>query len=300
VTVENPPGFLQAGTYSAEITRRAIMFMLQRGSTVGSVAGGIVAAGDCQVSPPGSGLSVSVSPGEVICPGSSSSSQSGYYCRVSATMSLTIATANGTNPRIDLVCATVTDAAYTGATNTFTVQVLTGTPTSGATLSNLSGAPSLPTSSLALGYVLVPTSATNIVSGDIKNVASLVQGQVSIANQLTNYLQQPGAFTNPSRTVGSTYQPNTANPTLVIATIGLSAPASGGVGAAGILTDPYSPPTGTIAAVDLTNGTPSGGMNSTIPVTFIVPAGWYYQIANLSSGGGTVTLYYGTVIEMTL
>lgn len=174
MTVESPPAFLQSGTYGAEQTRRAITSFLTRGSSVGSITGGLVSPNDCQLSPPGSGMSVIVSPGEVWVPGTTSTTQGGYYCRVSSSTTLSIAAADPTNPRIDTVIAQVQDAAYAGVTNSFQVAVVTGTPTAGATLANLNGHGSVPASSLVLGYVLVPNGASSIVSGDLDGVANLV------------------------------------------------------------------------------------------------------------------------------
>lgn len=173
--VESPGFGNQASTYGAEIVRRATLgFTLARDSSndVGSSAGGLRTTTDLQLTPPGSGMTVTVSTGEAMVPGSSSISQGPYYCRASSSSSLAVAASNPSLPRIDSVTATVTDSAYSGGTNTFAVQVNTGTPTSGATLSNLNGAPALPTSSLLLGYVLVPAGATNIVSADIANIAT--------------------------------------------------------------------------------------------------------------------------------
>jgi microcystin-dependent protein len=171
MAVETPPAFLQAGTYGAEQTRRSIYCLLARGASIGSVAGGLVGPTDCALSPPGSGMSVSVAPGEVIVPGSTSATQGGYYGRVSSSTSLSIAAADPTNPRIDTVIAQVQDAAYAGSTNSFQLAVVTGSPGSGATLSNLLGKGSVPASSVVLGYVLVPANATNVVSADIASVA---------------------------------------------------------------------------------------------------------------------------------
>jgi hypothetical protein len=143
--------------------------MLQRGSSVGSVVGGLVGSGDLLVTYGGSGLNVSVAAGECVVPGSSSSSQGGYYLLNTSALTLTPASASASNPRIDLVSASIADAAYTGSSNLGSIQISTGTPTGGASLANLSGAPSLPTSSLALAYVLIPQSATTISNSDILN-----------------------------------------------------------------------------------------------------------------------------------
>jgi len=173
--VETPPFSLQASNYSAEVTRRAIYALLARGGTIGSVVGGLVGAGDMLITA-GSGMQVLVAPGEGIIPGSTSATQSGYYGRVSSSTALAIAASDPTNPRVDRVVALVKDAAYTGTENLFTVAVLTGTPTSGATLGNREthGYPAAPASSLTLGPVLVPAKASSIVSGDIENVAPLL------------------------------------------------------------------------------------------------------------------------------
>lgn len=162
MAVESPAWANQAITYAAEQTRRAVFFGL-------AAAGGVKGSGDLQVSAPASGMSVNVATGEVIIPGSSSSSQGLYYGRATSTTNLAVSAANPTNPRIDLVCATVNDAAYSGSVNSWTPQVVTGTPTAGATLTNLLGAPALPTSSLVLAYVLVPANATSIVAGDLSD-----------------------------------------------------------------------------------------------------------------------------------
>ncbi len=171
---ESPPAFEQNATYGAEQSRRAINFMLQRGSSVGSVAGGLVSASDCQVTPPGSGMSCSVASGEVIVSGSSSAAHIRLLLPGQLADSLTIAASSPSLPRIDTIIGQVTDSAYSGSTNTFAPAVITGTATAGATLANLSGAGSVPASSIVLAYVLVPAAATNIVGADISNVAGLV------------------------------------------------------------------------------------------------------------------------------
>ncbi len=166
--VEANPAFDAFNTYTAEIMRRAIYdVILARTSAVGSVFGGVIMGGDLALTAPASGMSVNTAVGEAMVPGSSSSTQSVYYLRVSAQTNISIAASNPSNPRIDLVCATINDQTYSGSTNNGVIQVVTGTPTSGATLANPSGAPALPASSLFLGYVLVPANASNIITSDI-------------------------------------------------------------------------------------------------------------------------------------
>lgn len=164
--------FLQNNTYSAELTRRdTLAAVLARGATVGSVLGGLVGGKDLTVTYGGSGLNCSVAAGECYIPGSSSTTQGGYYLRNTTAATLTPAGASGANPRVDLIYAQAQDQSYTGSTNLGTITIATGTPSSGASLANLTGAPSLPVSSLALAYVLIPQSASTISNADILNVA---------------------------------------------------------------------------------------------------------------------------------
>jgi hypothetical protein len=159
---------------SAERTRRAINVMLQRGTSIGSVVGGLVAATDLQTTYAGSGLKVEVSPGEAIVPGNVSATQSGYYFRNTAADTITLAAANASNPRIERISAVVKDASYEGSENLGEIKVSEGTAKAGATLTNLEGVAAAPKNSLTLAYVLVPAAATTISNADIKNVAQLV------------------------------------------------------------------------------------------------------------------------------
>lgn len=212
MTVESFPFGISAENYSAEIVRRAIEVVLARNSSgaIGTVAGGVAGATDFLLTAPGSGLSVNVAAGECVVPGSAAfaSTPSGYYLRNTATLNLPISTANPSNPRVDLVCGTINDATYHGATNNGVLQVVTGTPSSGANLTNLTGAAALPDASLLLGYVLVPAAATNIVSGD------LGQAQVRLA---------PGvALTFAAGTIGTNVNIGINTPTKVFDTATLA------------------------------------------------------------------------------
>lgn len=187
------PGWANSGgsaTYTAEQTRRAVFSAYARtaANTPGIISGGLLSTADLQLTAPGSGLSVNVGTGECIVGGSEGGVQGGYYAKNGAIVNLSISAANPSNPRIDTVCVTISDSTYTeptgGSGNQVAAQVVTGTPTSGATLTNLSGAAALPASSLLLGYVLVPAAASNIITADIANKATVVPLLAS-----SNYLQ---------------------------------------------------------------------------------------------------------------
>ena len=80
-------------------------------------------------------------------------------------LTATITTAHPTLPRIDLVCLTVTDAAYIGGTiNQVAVNVIAGTPNASPV------APSTPTNSIAICTVAVAANATSIVNANITDL----------------------------------------------------------------------------------------------------------------------------------
>lgn len=95
-----------------------------------------------------------------------------------------------------------------------------------------------------------------------------------------------------ARTLATTYQPSTSRPTLVIATFALN-PIATAEYEAQVLMDSANPPTTAIATAAVTAGTV--GVNGFIPVTFWVPAGFFYKF--LSVLGSPVV---ATVFEMTL
>lgn len=281
MSMESPAAFNQAGgSYTAEQTRRAVFAAFARTSAnaPGILAGGTLSASDLILSAPGSGLSVNVSTGEAIVGGSEGGTQGGYYARNASTTNLAISTANATNPRIDTVCLTIADAGYTEPTgvsgNAAVLQVVTGTATSGANLTNLSGKAGLPLSSLLLGYVLVPAAASSIVTNDIANQATPIRPGQGLANPIASSLTQP------SRSLATVYQPNALRPTLLIV-IGTATSSTGtgvllvNIGATG------SP--ATVVAETALNAT--GSVGSTATSTCVVPAGWFYEILNSSSGG---------------
>jgi hypothetical protein len=78
-----------------------------------------------------------------------------------ALTTLTVTTADPTNPRIDRVVVTVRDAYYTGAFNDVIFQVLAGTPAGSPT------APAVPANSISLATIAVGAAVTQINTGNI-------------------------------------------------------------------------------------------------------------------------------------
>jgi hypothetical protein len=139
---------------------------------------GIVASGDLTVAQrsAGANMSVDVSSGRAMIQGDLITHQGFYFAYNDSVQNVTgFSAANATNPRIDRVCLRVRDAFHGDAANDVAFVIVTGTATSGATLSNLSGAGAVPASHLLLANVLIPASATTITTANIENVVALVR-----------------------------------------------------------------------------------------------------------------------------
>lgn len=108
---------------------------------------------------PGTGMTVTVGPGSFAVPNSASPVAGGYRSTLPQAATLDVTAADPSNPRIDVVCATVADNG--DATSGGTVQVITGLPA--ATPS----APSVPDNSIVLAAVSVPANLTAIAAANI-------------------------------------------------------------------------------------------------------------------------------------
>lgn len=86
----------------------------------------------------------------------------------SANINETITTASGSNPRIDSIYLQIQDNIIdSSGQNRVQTVVVTGTATTGATLTNRTGAGAAPASSLLLADILVPTSSTSVTTANI-------------------------------------------------------------------------------------------------------------------------------------
>jgi hypothetical protein len=84
-----------------------------------------------------------------------------YTAYNDATETLTVTTADPTNPRIDRVVMTIRDAYYSGAFNDVIFQVLAGTPAGSPT------APATPANSISLATIAVGAGVTSILTANI-------------------------------------------------------------------------------------------------------------------------------------
>ena len=156
MALRTPPSWLQNGSHSAENDR------LTNQSVWKST--GIINTGDLAISQNGTpNMTVNAASGWAAILGNYQTNMGVYMAYNDATTNLTITTANATNPRIDLVCITVSDAYYTGSVNTGAFNVVAGTPAASPTV------PATPTNSIALAQIAVGAGVTSILTANITN-----------------------------------------------------------------------------------------------------------------------------------
>jgi len=171
MALRTPPSWLQNGSHTAENDRL---------TTTGSLwgASGVIRSADLAVTAPGGTMTVSVASGWAAILGTYQTNMGTYMAYNDAAATATITTADPSNPRIDLVCITVSDAAYSGSLNQVAINVVKGTAAGSPTV------PSTPTNSIALAQVAVAAGATSITSGNITDVrvrAQIIEPTISSA-----------------------------------------------------------------------------------------------------------------------
>jgi hypothetical protein len=154
MTLQTPPSWLQAGSYPAQYDRLTTQALWATTGIINLSSLAVTANSPA-------GMSVRVASGWAAIVGTTTSNMGVYTIFNDATDTLTITTADPTNPRIDLVCATVRDAFYSGANNDVIFQVIAGTPAGSPV------APALPANSISLATVAVGAAVTQINAGNI-------------------------------------------------------------------------------------------------------------------------------------
>lgn len=159
MTERNPALWLQQRTDHTAEQERALL-------TMAFESEGVTTSGSMAVTQRGAGvnMSVDVAAGQGLVKGDDHSAQGLYGVWNDATKNLTISAADATNPRRDIIVARVKDAYYSGATNAFSLEVLTGTP-AGTPVD-----PTIPNNCLPLARVAVAASATSITNANITDL----------------------------------------------------------------------------------------------------------------------------------
>jgi hypothetical protein len=167
MTEINPPGFMQNRTdHTAAI---------DRGTFTGTIAEScVVGATDFLVTQRAAGANMSVdvtNGGQCYIDGTESATQGTYSCLGDSTsVNLAISASSPTLPRIDIVVAKVQDAFYSGATNAWSLAVVTGTPAASPV------PPTAPVNSLTLAQIAVAANATTVVNANITDKRKLAHG----------------------------------------------------------------------------------------------------------------------------
>jgi hypothetical protein len=161
MTLQSPPSWLQAGSYPAQYDRITAQALWATTGIINSSSLAVTANSPA-------GMSVRVASGWAAIIGTTTINMGVYTAYNDASVTLTVTTANPTNPRIDLVCMTVRDAYYAGADNDVILQVIAGTPAGSPV------APALPDNSISLATIAVGAAVTQINSGNITDTRVLV------------------------------------------------------------------------------------------------------------------------------
>ena len=161
MALRTPPSWLQNGSHPAENDRLSMQAIF--------ATTGIIGSSSLSVGPNSPvGMSVVVASGWAAIVGTTQSNMGVYTVYNDANTTLTITTANPTNPRIDRIVATVQDAFYSGSFNDVIFQVVAGTPAGSPV------APATPANSISLATVLVGAAVTQINAGNITDTRTTV------------------------------------------------------------------------------------------------------------------------------
>ena len=188
----NPPSWLQAGSHPAEHDR-----LLMQSVAAGLVEG-VVGFTDLVVSEKSGtpDMSVDVAAGAAFVRGDESVFQGTYHVQNDAATNVTVAASDPTNPRWDLVVAQVEDSDYSGATDAWSLAVVTGT--AAASPSD----PTVPDNALVLARVVVPASASSITDSDITDLRPFSAALGGLIR--CNSARRPGVLYGPTGTVSPT------------------------------------------------------------------------------------------------
>ena len=167
-------------------------------STVG-VRSGVIGGSGLFVQP-GTGMTVTVQPGSFVVAVSSNPIDGAYVSTLASQATLTVQTADPSNPRIDIIVANVVDNG--NSTSFGEVQIITGVAAASP------AAPSAPSNSITLAQLSVPAGTSTITSGLLTDQRPFTgpKGSVLVApkGSVTGYLGQLAY----DKTSGSFYHNN--------------------------------------------------------------------------------------------
>lgn len=144
----NPPAFQTGECYTAA-DFRGLIASLVCGEGVATTEDGAL-----EVTPVAGSFAVEVAAGEAFIAGDLVEAQGMYWVNNDGPVVLEVEPSDPTDPRIDLVVATVNDAEFLGTENSWVLQVIEGIP------SPVPAEPDIPPNSLILARLDIPAGAT--------------------------------------------------------------------------------------------------------------------------------------------
>lgn len=179
MTLRTPPSWEQNASHPAENDRLTTQALW--------ATTGIINPASLAVTPNSPvGMSVIVADGWAAVVGTTQPDMGTYVAYNDAPVTLTITTANPTNPRIDLICLTINDSYYSGVTDNVVFQVIAGTPAGSPVV------PSLPANSIALAQINVPAAATTILNSNISDLRVLATTNVPAQGDISEVIAGAG------------------------------------------------------------------------------------------------------------
>jgi hypothetical protein len=289
MTVRTPPSWLQNGSHPAENDRLTTQALWATTGIINSASLAVT-----QNTPPG--LSVVVASGWAAIVGTTQANMGTYVTYNDASVVLSLNTANPTNPRIDLICATVNDAYYTGSLNNVVIQAIAGTPAGSPV------APALPANSITLATVAVGAGATAITNANITDTRVLVTTNIPESGDISAVVAgtglsgggSSGSVTlaiNTAVTADLTTAQTLTNKTLTSPLINLGINAQTGTTYTTVLADNGK----------LVTQTNASAIATTIPLNSSVayPVGAQINIAQMGAGQVTISGAGGVTIAST-
>lgn len=181
---KNPPSWTQGGAHPAENDRLLLKSLLDSIGGVGPNHG-VVGDLDLRVIAVGSSMAVSVFGGGAFIQASEPGALGSYHVYNDGTKNVVIPAADPTNPRIDLIVARVRDAQYSGAVNSWAIEVVQGIA-AGSPVQ-----PAAPDNSLTLARVAVGANVTSISSSNITDLRVFMGGFTAYTPTWTSSGTQP-------------------------------------------------------------------------------------------------------------
>jgi hypothetical protein len=191
MTVNNPPSYLQNDGPNAEQHRQHMTAAF--GEREGVIEG--LAVTEKSGTP---NMSVDVAEGRVLVAGTEGTYQGLYMCHNRGVENLAISASDPTNDRYDLIVATVEDADYSGATDAWKLDVVSGTPAATPLF------PAIDDNTFVLATVLVQNGVSSIVDADITDIRSGTDTDGTTT--LTNY-GLASTLSGRTRVAGPTLRP---------------------------------------------------------------------------------------------